>query len=66
MSEDAEIEDTVIISTRTKAGLQRTIDHEAKLRDQTRSQALEQIIKFGLPYYLKRVPKKFQTIDDAA
>lgn len=66
MSEDTNTKETVIISTRTDVDLQREIDHEAKLRDHTRSQALEQIIKLGLPRYLKRFPKKFERVDSAA
>jgi hypothetical protein len=66
MSEDTNTKETVIISTRTNLQLQEEIDHEAKLRDHTRSQALEQIIKLGLPRYLKRFPKKFERVDNAA
>lgn len=66
MSEDTNSKETVIISTRTGLELQQEIDREAKLRDHTRSQALEQIIKLGLPRYLKRFPKKFERLDSAA
>jgi hypothetical protein len=65
MSEDTNTKETVIISTRADAELQQEIDREAKLRDHTRSQALEQIIRLGLPRYLKRFPKKFERVNDA-
>ena len=56
----------VVISTRTDADTQKQIDNEARLREHTRSQALEHIIKLGLPRYLKRFPKKLERIDSAA
>lgn len=56
---------TVVISTRTEQEIQRQIEDESRLRGHTRSQALEQIIKLGLPRYLKRFPKKYERISDA-
>lgn len=66
MSEEQKTEETAVISTRTKLVIQKQLDDEAKLRGHTRSQALEQIIKLGLPRYLKTVPRKYERIDDAA
>lgn len=58
--------ETCIISTRTELEIQRQIDDEGKLRGHTRSQALEQIIKLGLPRYLRKFPKKYERVSDAA
>jgi hypothetical protein len=66
MAEETKTKETAIISTRTEIEVQRQIDEEGQLRGHTRSQALEQIIKLGFPRYLKRFPKKFEKIGNAA
>lgn len=66
MREEQKAEETAVISTRTKLTVQRQLDEEAELRGHTRSQALEQIIKLGLPRYLKAVPRKYERVNDAA
>jgi len=66
MSEETKTETAPIISTRTTMEIRQRIDEECQLRGHTRSQALEQIIKLGLPRYLKQVPRKFDRIDNAA
>lgn len=66
MSEEEKPSESPIISTRATLALKRHITDEARLRGHTRSQALEQIIKLGLPRYLKTVPKKYEAIDSAA
>lgn len=66
MREEQKPKENGIISTRTEPALKRQLDQEAELRGHTRSEALEYIIKLGLPRYLKTVPKKFERVDDAA
>lgn len=66
MKGEAKKETAVVISTRTELEMQKSIDEAGQLRGHTRSQALEQIIKLGLPRYLRRFPKKYERIDGAA
>lgn len=65
MSDEQKPKETTVISTRTELLIQQQIDEEGQLRGHTRSQALEQIIKLGLPRYLKRFPKKYERVTDA-
>lgn len=58
--------DTAVISARTDARLKDQVDEEAQLRGHTTSQAVEEIIKLGLPKYLKRFPRKYEPVSDAA
>jgi hypothetical protein len=55
-----------VVSTRVTAEVRDLVDRECKLRDHTRSEALEQIINLGLPRYLKTVPVKWQEVNSAA
>lgn len=66
MNEEQKTRETAVISTRTELEIQRRIDDEGKLRGHTRSQALEQIIKLGLPRYLTKFPKKYERVGEAA
>ena len=66
MSQENKTTGTAIISTRTKLAVQKQIDDEARLRGHTRSQALDHIIRLGMPRYLKTVPRKYERIEDAA
>lgn len=66
MNEEQKPKGTAIISARTEVQTRERIDEESQLRGHTRSQALEQIIKLGLPHYLRRFPKKYERIDNAA
>jgi hypothetical protein len=66
MSDAPKAKETAVISTRTEPETRQRIDEESQLRGHTRSQALEQIIKLGLPHYLRRFPKKYERIDSAA
>lgn len=65
MSEEQKPKETAVISTRTELAVQHRIDEECQLRGHTRSQALEHIIRLGLPHYLKRFPKKYERVDAA-
>ena len=55
-----------VISIRTEGQLKERISEEAALRGQTVSEAAEQMLRLGLPLYLKRVPKQFERIEGAA
>jgi hypothetical protein len=66
MGDDIKSKEAPVISTRTSIEVQQQIDEEGQLRGHTRSQALEQIIKLGLPRYLKKFRKKYERVENAA
>ncbi len=56
-----------VISARlSDPALKRAVANEAELRGHTTSQAVEEIIKLGLPKYLKRFPRKFEPVNSEA
>lgn len=64
--EETKLKENRVLSTRTTPELKEQVELEAGLRGHTVSEALHQIIKLGLPKYLKRVPKKYQHADSEA
>jgi hypothetical protein len=66
MQEQSKIKETAVISTRTNPELKTTVDTEARLRGHTTSEAVEKMIKLGLPKYLKRFPRKFEPVSTNA
>lgn len=54
---------TVPMSTRTDEETREKIAEESTLRGHSLSEALEHIIKLGLPDYLKQFPKKYARLD---
>lgn len=67
MNEDTKNNNEKVISARlSDPQLKKTVADEARLREHTTSQAVEEIIKLGLPKYLKRFPPKLQPVDTVA
>lgn len=63
MMSDTKTTKEVVISTRTELKIQQQIDEQSELRGHTRSQAVAEIIKLGLPLYLKKFRKEFERVN---
>lgn len=66
LNERLRLQNMAAISTRSERQLFKRIKDESWPRGHTRSHALEQIIKLGLPRYLKRFPKRYEPTGDVA
>lgn len=54
----------VTICGRTEEETKEKIQQEAPLRGHTPSEAVDHILKLGMPLYLKQFPKVFRRIDE--
>ena len=66
MTDEQKSKASTVISIRAEEQLKERITEEAVLRGHTMSEAAEQILRLGLPLYIKRVPKQFERIEGAA
>lgn len=65
MGKEKDKVETTVISIRADKRLRDAVAEEAALRNHSVSEAAGQMLKLGMPLYLKRVPKKFERVESA-